>query len=159
MRNTRWLLIGTIAVVSIGVICTWMFLPPKKDISSDTIRQSIDPRISRVFIQGLEKYSTYFQPERRNSVETTLYSFAMGSAKEADLFTGAVRADSLSQMTASDGTKTSLLVDVYPLNITYRLEVSNRTDSGSIQPINITCAALEQQIDSATKCISATGLD
>lgn len=114
---------------------------------------------SRVFIKNIHEYSKYFAPERHLSIEQTLHSFTIRSGIEPDLFTGIVRDESLRQSPSSNGNiLTKILVDIYPANLTYSLEIESGNEPGGIKPINIVCAPPEQQINPSAKCVSGIGV-
>lgn len=119
--------------------------------------QPIDTRTSRVYIDNLSEYANYFDSSRHQSIEETLYSFTLGSVDKPDLFTGSIRPGSLSRSTTASGTSSRVLIDVFPVNITYSMEV-NSPNKGSFSPISIVCAPPDQRLDKSVPCITTTGL-
>ena len=158
MRMLKKPYIWIVLVLTGTALLLWFNTSKKDNINEPAVQVVADSRINRVFIEDLHKYGSHFDASRHESIEQTLYSFALGSAGSPYFFTGSVRPGSLSQTSTTSGVKSRILIDVYPINVTYAVEVENATN-GEVQPIAITCAPKGQQLDDTAKCKASMGLD
>lgn len=150
MLRYRWPpFLGKLVILGvILLICVLLYYFLSQKIPDRGKTSTIIPNTSeqqRVFVKDLHKR---IDPKTQRALERTLYSFMNNDTP--DLYTGTIRPESYSQnILASNQTAISLLVDVGPVNLTYKVSLIGQRESYSI---NIECAPQEQQTDSSSKC-------
>lgn len=149
--SRKQLLLAVIIVVTAGVITSLLY--PRLDNSIDHKNRSTsnygirDAQSDRVFIKDLHKLGISNNSNTLRLIENTLYLRVI--EKGPDLYTGIIRPESISKTTFNNLEATEALVDIEPINITYKIIVSKPRGG---EAVDIVCPPQHQQITHSTEC-------
>ena len=150
------LYIGVVIILFIALYIFCFILPKSQEPSSTKSSTNSDNSVDkRVFIKDFQTYDTYFNAEKQRAIENVLYTYASHYNTVPDLYTGVIRAGSLSQTKNIDGyVYTSIIIDINPTNTAYVLSVKGTSKDSGIRPVSIKCVPKEQQKDPTASCVA-----
>lgn len=153
--------IGVLAIGIVSTLTVSVFFSGKEKTTPSPEQSNVQPpneqEPARVYIEKFTPYRDIVDADTRSNIETILYGYAY-VLKGNDLYTAVVRKDSyVVNRFPDDSFDFQMLVDVKPIDVTYKISVIKDRTTNNQQGFLVTCAPKPQQKDNSVKCIDEEG--
>lgn len=155
--SRRVFIVGiSIVVIACFILLIFSLLPKKQTAETQThpstAQKTIERESARVYIKNLYAYKDSIDADNRSKIETTFYNYAyiIGGV---DLYTGTIRNGSFGKNNLPDGGYDAhMLIDVDPINVTYKISIAKNKVTDNRQIFFITCASKAEQKNKDAIC-------